>query len=553
MQILNINLSGTGGLVSGFARKPVNLTYQGLESQMVGGVYNPFVYPGFLAPGRNYRKTLTQATTPTVNLTCVYDKATGKFMTASQEGIINIFADPDDTTANTGRNEVTANGLGSTTLPIYDFEIYQLNGVRKVFYSNFNVDLLQATVGVTNGTDFCYNWSNSGTNANLYTGTVSGGGTFSKPVFLRVASNNFMYIFCTGTGAVAKVDGTTAGGTAGTITANVLTIPHKQIVDAADWRNYLYIAVQDSFSGSAFAPTTDAERFSYNCGVYIWDRSSTVVGTRDYIPLYGVKTINRLYVAHDGKLRVICVASSGVTQIREYNGSSFEVIHELGTTAAPQWWDAVTTSDYATFWVGQDKYIYAHGAPTAGFSNGVYKIGYLTSNSITAGFIGFLYYANVSEGTTEGLIVDYKDSSAAKTQKILFNYSSATAVTSYSSKLPDVDAGIIKTKVNPLPFASNIHSITVYFAPITGSGSSSVAGNIKVYLNLSLTATKSVDITKTDLVKGYKEIPVNKQYVNAIQLGIDYSTNTVVTVDGIAADMMPWYAEVDVTRTKTDK
>lgn len=552
MQQININLTGTGGLIPGFAKKPVNLTYQGLETQMVDGVYNPFTYPGFLAPGRNYRKALTMLTTPTLNLTCVYDKATGKFMTASQEGIINIFTNPDDTSADTGRDEVAANGLGSTTLPIYDFEIYQLNGVRKVFYSNYNVSLGQATVGVTNGTDFCYNWSNSGTNASLYTGSVSGGGTFSRPVFLRTASNNYMYIFVTGTGAVAKVDGTTDGGTAGTITANVLTIPHKQIVDAADWRNFMYIAVQDSYSSSAFAPTVSDERFSYNCGVYVWDRASTVVGTRDYVPMYGVKTINRLYVAHDGKLRAIVVASSGYTQIREYNGSSFEVVHELSKTAAPQWWDAVTTCDYATFWVGQDKYIYAHGSPSAGYPNGVYKIGYLTSNSITSGNIGFLYYANVAEGSSEGLITSYVDS-ATRTSKILFNYSSASTVASYSSKLPDVDGGIIKTRVVPLPFASNVHWVKVHFAPITGSGSTDITGNIKVYLNLSLTATKSVSITKTDLVKGYKEIPVNKQYINSIQIGIDYSTNTLVTVDGIAADMMPWYAEVEVTRTNTSK
>lgn len=550
-QIITINLSGTGGLVSGSAKKPANLTYQGLDNQMVDGVYNPFVYPGFLAPGRNYVKSLTNATTPTTNLTCVYDKATGKFMTASQEGIINIFADPDDTSADNGRNEVTANGLGVTTLPIYDFEIYQLNGVRKVFYSNYNTALGEAYVGVTDGTNFCYNWSNSGTNASLYTGSVSGGGTFSRPLFLRSASNNYMYIFVTGTGAVAKVDGTTAGGTAGTITTGVLNIPHKQIVDAADWRNLMYIAVQDSFSGSAFAPTVSAERFSYNCGVYIWDRSSTVVGTRDYIPMYGVKTINRLYVAHDGKLRAIVVASSGYTQIREYNGSSFEVIHELGTSAAPQWWDSVTTSDYATFWVGQDKYVYAHGSPQLGYPNGVYKLWYLTSSSITSGNIGFLYYANLSEGSTEALIASWVDS-ATRTKKLLFNYSSASSVTGYSGKLPDVDGGIVKNKVTPLPFLSNVKSIKVHFAPITGSGTSDVCGSIKIYLNLSLTAAKTVNITKTDVARGYKEIPLNKQFVNSIQFGIDYSTGTV-NVDGIASDMMPWYAEVEVERTSTLK
>lgn len=554
MTKLVIDLSGVKGLITAGTRNPTNLTLGGVDGQMIDGIYNPFAYPGFLSPGRTYRKTLTVGSSPTVNRTCVYDAATGKFITASQEGIINIYGDLDDGTYDTSRDEVSANSLGVTSLPIYDFEIYQLNGVRKVFYSNYNTSLGYAYVGVTDGTYFQYNWSNSGTNANLYTGSVTGGGTFSKPVFLRSASNNYMYIFVTGTGTVNKVDGTTAGGTAGTITANALVIPNKQITDAADWRNLMYIAVQDNYGTSAFAPYVDNYRTSYNCGVYIWDRQSTVVGTRDYIPIDGIKTINRLYVAHDGKLRMICVAASGVTQIREYNGSSFEVVFELGTSAAPQWWDAVTFSNYATFWLGQDKYIYAHGKPANGYDNGVYKVGYLTTSSITAGYLGFLFYGNKSEGTTEALFADYRLASGTqKTDKILFNYSAAATVSGYSGRSPDIDSTPIKTKVYTLPPLANVKDIKVYFAKITASGTTDIAGYINIYFNLSLTAFKSQAITKADLARGYIQIPLNDQFVNSIQIGVDYTGVSAVDVEGVVNDMMPWYAVLDYSTTTTNK
>lgn len=553
MQKIIIDLSGTQGLITAGTRNPSNLVLSGKDGQMVTGIYNPFVYPGFLAPGRTYRKTLTVGSSPTLNLTCINDPATGKFMTASQEGIINIYDDMDDGTYATSRDEVSVNGLGATTLPIYDFEIYQLNGTRKVFYTSYNINLSLAYVGVTDGTYFQYDWSNGGSNANLYTSTVTGSGTFSRPVFLRTASNNFMYIFVTGTGVVNKVDGTSAGGSAGTITANALVIPNKQLVDAADWRNLMYIAVQDNYSTSAFAPIVDSVKFSYGCGVYMWDRQSTVVGTRDYIPIEGVKTINRLYVAHDGKLRMICVAASGVTQIREYNGSSFEVIFELGTSAAPQWWDSVTFSDYATFWVGQDKYIYAHGKPSDGYPNGVYKIGYLTSSAITAGYIGFLYYGNKSEGTTEALFADYRTGSTQKTDKILFNYSASATVTGFSGRLPDIDATPIKTKIYQIPPLSNVKDIKVYFAKITDTTSTDVAGYIRVYLNLSLTAFKSVAVTKADLLRGYITIPINDQYINSVQMAVDYTGVTAVDVKGVVNDMMPWYAVLEYASTNTNK
>lgn len=557
MQLIKIDLSGLSGLSPNYAKLPSNLNYFGEDTHVSQGSFNPFVYPGYLAPARSIKKTLTDGNTTVVSRTCQYDPITGKFIhggarSSNGKAAVNWFSTLDSTTYNTAV-ELSPTGT------IYDFEIYQLNGVRKLFFTTYDTVGANGYIGVHNFTYFTYNWSNgaAAADASLYTSTVTNPGTFSAPPFLRVATNGFMYAFVSN--AVHKIDGTTAGGAAGTITANVLTLDaNYKISDAVDWRNLMFMAVQDAL-GSAFGQPTDGNRYVNICGVFVWDRVSTQVGQRDFIPIYGIKYINRIFVSHDGKLRIICTGSDGYVQLREYNGSSFDIIAELGTNSAPLFWDSLTISNYATFWLGQDNYIYAHGKPLTGLKNNIYKLGQITSSAIPSGYHGFLYYANnFSEATTEALFTNYSTSAGAAsiTNKMVFN--SSTTPSGYSNSLPGTaDATIVKNKLTQLPFLSTVDSIKVMFATTTSSGTgdeTDVMGNIKIYLNQSTTAFKSKDVTKKDLRKGYVTIPINKQYINNIQVGVDWTSVTSVgNISGITNDMMPWYAVLSFESSGADR
>lgn len=545
MRKITIDLSGVGGLAPSSPRSLEQLVYWGEDNQMVTGMYNPFKYPGYLSPTQGTYRTMTYPTDGrALSVTCIYDYSSGKFIVGSQNGYLNVWSSLDTTSAATETN------LSISTLAIWDFEVYQLNGTRKIFFSSFNSSGLTGYIGVTDGTTFTYNWSNGATST-LYTGTVTGSGTFSNPVFMRNASNGFMYAF--DGNKVHKIDGTIAGGTGGTITANVLTVNKTQTcVDATDWKNLMYIAVQDI---NSVAAQNDTSTRSSMCGVLVWDRVSTVLSTRDFIPIYGIKSIKRIYVAHDGKLRLICISADNKTQLREYTGNSFEILFELNYTAAPQYWDALTISGYATFWVAEDKTIYAHGKAGQGFSNALYRLSSIFG-TVSSGNVGFLYYANGSEANADEALfqsaITSTSSSKNIVQKQLFNHIGSLP-TDFTGGYPNVDTAVIKTKVRQLPFATNLTDLKVFFAPSTGSTGSTVVGSIKVYLNNSTTAFKTFNVTRDHIVKGYAEIPLNKQFVYAIQIGIDYSTYAGSTTTGISNDMMPYYATLEYSDTNTNK
>lgn len=561
---IKIDLSGSGGLSESFAKVPANLNYLSADNQINQGSFNPYIYPGYMAPPRNINKTINQGQTTFIDRACIYDSVNGKFVTGGQRTLnnrpcFNIYNSLDVTTANDSRETSTGNST------IYDFEIYELNGVRKIFYTTFASG--QGFIGVLDVSTVnnynTYNWSNGAAAADvsLYTGTVTGALTFGAPVFLRTASNGFMYAFFNN--QVSKIDGTILGGTAGTITPSVLQLDATyNISDAVDWRNNIYIACQSSL-GQAFGQTQDNYRISNNCSVFIWDRISSQARTTDFVPLLGVKFINRIFVAPDGELKMICTTSDGYVQIREYDGNSFSVLHELPSTAAPLFWDSVTFSNYATFWLAQDGYIYSHGLPITGSKTlmyqyrkfqSVFQLGRVSS-FIASSYSGYLFFGNgITELVTDALIVNYSTNGAnpSITQKYLFKANSTP--TGYSNSLPgSIDTVIPKSKIVQLPYLATVNEMKVFFATTTSTGvgdETDIMGNIKVYFNHGTTAFKSQNVTKKDLRKGYIRIPLEKMYVNNIQIGIDWTGVTSVgNISGITNDMMPYYAIVDYMQT----
>lgn len=204
-------------------------------------------------------------------------------------------------------------------------------------------------------------------------------------IFFVTSDNGFMYMF--ENNKVHQIDGTLTGGGSGTLKTNVLRFPSYFIcVDAVDTRGRMYVAVQSNpVSGS-----TDSRAYSESTiGVYVWDRQSQVFGTRDFVPLYGVRDIKKIYVdPTTGDVRVICIGDDRFTQIRSITDGQGKILETLGTSAYPEVRDGLKNVNGSTTWLGSDGIFYLHGVINHGDQEGLFKYGDTDSvfnGTLTAG------------------------------------------------------------------------------------------------------------------------------------------------------------------------
>lgn len=371
----------------------------------------------------------------------------------------------------------------------------------------------------------------------------------SSYAFMRTADNGYAYIF--GDNKVHKVDGTTLGGTNGSVTAEVILFPaYFRLTDALDYRGNMFMVIHQSTVDTTSATQTN---FTVPCGVYIWDRKTTQVNMSDYIPVEGVRVIKKIYVAPDGSVRIICIASDGITQIRQLDGSVFKVIKELGLGAAPQYVDGLTVEGLKTIWQATDGSMYCLGEISGGES--LARVGQIRAPQAetTAGYAenitaGAILFGAGSTSTTagyrgdrQGLTLSYSTGSPVVKRFYPFD------VVPVSSTDQTSHIGDIFTGVKLLPFLATLNDITIFMATGTTTGST-VQATVKIYLNGSATAWASKTITRDDIAKGYKNIPINKPYVSSVQLEIEYATGVAMSD---AYDFHPFYAEVVYEPTTT--
>ena len=540
-----LDLSGRGGIAPrGFldldrVTSTPNLRYLGGESQVASGIYNPFRTYGYMSPANNTftDMTLASGSMDTYLASSIYDIINDDFYFADNTEIFKGDG-LDDTSVDSVKD------LGSTGTPVIsDLEIYQVNGVRKLFYvyeKGGNMDIGIATLPFASADD---TW---------LTSTVSGAftnGVTGRP-FMRLADNGFAYIFQDN--VVHKIDGTTDGGTNGTVYPNLLKFPiFFQITDALDYKGNMFMAIRQDTKD----PRTVASEVSlYNApvGIYVWDRLTNVVRLRDYIPIEGVKSINKIYVAPNGELRLITTSSERTTQIRRYNGSSFEVIEEVGPSAGPNVADGLQTVGNSVIWLAQDGGIYAHGRPFPRDNEGLFKIGAvpdtLSSGTASTGAILF------GGASTNSGVSGYK----AHRTALYMGYTTSGGTNRfktwdiYGTGADGVEAagnqGDVYTLVRFLPKLATVNHITIYCAPGASTGATAVA-TVKVYFNQSSTPFKTYTVTRNDNAKGFAVIPIQKPYVNAVQLEIEFTTGVTLG----AEDFRPAFAEIDYSPTNTLK
>jgi hypothetical protein len=354
---------------------------------------------------------------------------------------------------------------------------------------------------------------------------------------LRTADNGFMYLMADN--IVHKIDGTITGGANGTVTRNVLLFPdYFRITDAIDYRSRLYIATHQ-YPVDVSDSTTSL--FTGRCGIFVWNRISTQLSSSDYIELPGVREIKKIFASPDGQLRLITISDSGLTELREfgYNDSGgvvFPVKKTLGIGAYPQFPDGLATAGDKVVWLANDGKMYCNKGESVTQIFQAKAPGVTTATLESNIASGAVFYGSSDETASNG----YRSNKQAVTLAYL-NGATHTIVRIYpfdlttgSNGAQTPNQGDVYTGVQLIPIGSNVRTLRIYNAPITGSGTDVIA-TVKLYFNQGTTATHpsgmTKSITKNEAKRGYVDFAINSQNVHAVQIEVEWATGTAIGAD----------------------
>lgn len=355
--------------------------------------------------------------------------------------------------------------------------------------------------------------------------------------FIVPSDNGFAYL-CVGN-AVHQIDGGITGGVNGSVTKNVLLFPEMfTITDAVDFRSRLYIAVHQY---PVDIETTSLLNYSGRCGVLIWDRQSTRLVGSDYIELPGVREIKKVYASPDGVIKLIVISDSGLTQIRMfgYNDSGsavFRVVRTLGAGAYPQYPDGHSTAGDKVIWLANDGNLYCEKNEIINILHQVKAPGVTTALKYTNISSGITFYGSGDETASpgyrsnkQGIILSYLDTATKYYKKI---YPMDIMTGSNGNQTPN--QGDVYTGVTYLPTHSKVTSVRIYNLPVSGTGTTVIA-TVKLYFNQSTTAAMPDGITKSitldEARRGYVDLNINKPYIHAIQLEVEWATGISLGAD----------------------
>jgi len=317
----------------------------------------------------------------------------------------------------------------------------------------------------------------------------------------------------------------------------VLLFPeHTYCVDAVETQSKLYLGVQ---STEKVTPgSTDTRMFNADIlGIYAWDRITQSYSMANYVPIYGAKSIKRVFINAEGELRVITKGEDNFTEIRGIVGGKLKVLFKLGINAFPNYRDSVDVTNNHTAWLGADGIIYALGTPVTDSRERLYKIGDISS-AVTGGssIPGILMSGNINASIPlQAMYVSFDDT-GNRLKKVYHN-----ATDTVSSVAQVSNNGNVKTLVQRLPMLCNIKSLDIVNLPKGTANDATKAGELLIYFNNSSTPWATKIITRNDLVKGYISYEINKSYVNTIQLGIKWEANNMSTNDFLPAHALVIY------------
>lgn len=356
-------------------------------------------------------------------------------------------------------------------------------------------------------------------------------------VFLKKADNGFLYLFTNN--RVHKFAGGIGDGNGGVFTSDVLSFPdYMECVDAVDTNSLMYIAVQSTETSTPDNRTFNADVM----GVYVWDRVSTSASMRDFVPIYGARSIKKIFVNADGELRVITIGEDRFTEVRGIVNGRLSVLRRLGLSSYPVLRDSVDTLNNMTVWLGADGIIYALGQTANRQTEQLYKIGTISSEVSGTLTSGILVAGNESSGASlEGVFLSWAD--AGKTLTKWYPHGTGT-INSVAQK---GNQGNVYSLVKYLPMLANVKSIDLVCLPNGSAGDTTQVATVKLYANQSSTAWASKAITRNDIAKGYISFELNKNYVTALQLEVEWEATQTLGSN----DFNPSYAIVEYEGTRT--
>src|SRR3990167_7225649 len=278
-----IDLSGKGGLAPRFygdiplASANWQLRHLGADDMYADGIVNPIAKFGYLGPANNTTKAITSNPSAVIGSTIV-DTINSKAYFWEYATKLHELDDLTDVALDVNRTVTGATGT--------DLEIYTINGARRLFYA------YQKSGGGNIGIwDFASTYDDTWLSATVSGAFNTGATTDTKMI---VEDNGIMYIL-NGT-SIAKVDGTTAGGTNGTATANVILFPATfQITDGLDFGGKLWVGLMQSTRSIWGGISSSTYAYNTLCGVYIWDRKSAISDFTNFVPITGIREIRNIF------------------------------------------------------------------------------------------------------------------------------------------------------------------------------------------------------------------------------------------------------------------
>lgn len=538
-QTKTIDLSGRKGLADKFYGDINAFGYSGdyslgqpqhrylaKDGQMVSGIYNPLRLYGYMSPSVLSTYGISSGGTTPFASSTIYDYINNNLYffggsTSGGSAELDIASGIDGSTLNTDRSMPVG-----TTFP-GDLEIYQINGVRHLFYSYRTGSAWRIGIKNLTSSAFTDNWLGSG-------GSVSGTFEPSSNGEMKMiqAGDGFMYLL--NANAVHRVDGTTLGGTNGTIVRDVLLAPdYFRFSGGIDHRGSLYISMQrntahEVHNRSFFSGDVANGNYSGDVGVYIWNRQSTFFNTSDFIPIIGAREIRRIWVNPKNQVMCITVSANNTTQIRRFTGSAFEVVKELGSHAFPNFDDSLTVINGFTVWLGYDGNLYYYGSEIPGEDDFLFIMKRLTSTGLSDTIGASILYASGNTFSSvsgekdylEGFYLSYHQSSTVSIVKY-FPYISSPLTGGVSTTIAAETLIPTYTPVIYFPKLSTIKDITVYMARFGVSGTSSVA-KLSFFKNGSSSSFLEKYITNDDIAKGYINMQVNQANVDSLQISVNW-------------------------------
>lgn len=548
---------------------------QDKDGQMASGIFNPLRKYGYLSPSVATLVDLTPAAGDVALMSAYrYDSINNTIygMVGEPNGGNNPalykLTDIDSETYSRVGYMPGGSTLGSS------LEIYQINGVRTLFYSWLG------SSGWSVGT-LTLDGGGAGTQVTIWLGSGAGGSAVTNNFTMDstgeckfvLGGDGFMYIIQAN--HVHRLDGTTLGGANGTIYKDVQLAPqYFRFTHGTYFNGDLYLAVQKStLQDTHYITGNEGTGFVSDCGVYMWNGQSSFNGT-SYIPIPGIREIRALWISPKNDIRCITVSANGVTQIRLLDGNQFKVIKELGAFAYPNYSDSLCVVGDFTVWLGGDGNLYYLGSEGVDINitnfgaiqsekEMLFMMGSVNGGSGIGSIIGgAIFYGGGNNYSTDGYLINSKEKPHPEAFHLSYSLSGTPAISKFfpfaNGNIKHASSGTnvstspnttpIYTPIKMLPGLSTLKHITIMMARELNLTPGVTDATISIYINGNTTALMTKTITTTDIMKGYFVIEVNTPFVDCLQFSITYASTAVTNFR-----FSPSYAVVDFVPTDTIK